>query len=263
MRAAVSLNGYMRLDRKVWVGLRWFLFKTGVCAVSQAATGAFLCSNEAVEHPDVQFHFYPCSFMGDGDWAIRHNEHGYMIGAGPVRPTSRGQVRLRSSNPAEPLAIDPNLLATEEDRQTLRYGLELARETLAQTAFRPFDAGETRPGPGVKSRDEIDAYIRQNAVSSYHSVSTCKMGAAHDRQAVVDPQGRVYGIAGLRVADASIMPSMISSNTNAACMMIGEKIADAILGNPAPAPIEVPFVGRINPARSAPPALPSGQTRPG
>ena len=248
----VSLNGYLRLDRKVWAGLRWFLFKSGVCAVNQSATGAFLCSNQAVAHPDVQFHFYPCFFMGDGDWAVRHNEHGYMIGAGPVRPTSRGNVRLRSSNPAEPLAIDPNLLATEEDRQTMRDGLELARETLAQTAFHPYDAGEARPGPEVKSAGEIDTYIRQNAFSAYHSVSTCKMGAEHDREAVVDAQGRVYGIEALRVADASIIPSMVSSNTNAPCMMIGEKIADAILGNPALAPIEVPYVGRVNRARSAP-----------
>ena len=247
----VSLNRYLRLDRKVRVGIQWFLFKSGACAMNQIAVGAYLCSNPAVEHPDVQFHFYPCYFTGDGDWAVRADEHGYMVGACPMRPTSRGTVRLRSSDPTESLAVDPNLLATEEDWQTMRHAVELARDTLAQPAFHPYDAGEIRPGPEIRSRRETDAYIRQTAFSDWHSVGTCKIGTEHDREAVVDAQGQVYGIEALRVADASIMPSMVSSNTNAPCMMIGEKIADAILGNPPLAPIEVPYVDRIH--RPAPP----------
>ena len=239
------MNRYLRLDRKVRVGIQWFLFKSGVCAMNQSPVGAYLCTSPAVEHPDVQFHFYPCYFAGDGDWAVRANEHGYMVGACPMRPTSRGTVRLSSSNPAEPLAVDPNLLATEEDWQTTRLALELARDILAQPALRPYDAGETRPGRGVESKHDIDAHIRQNAFSDWHSVVTCKMGAERDREAVVDPQGRVYGVEALRVADASIIPSMVSSNTNAPCMMIGEKIADAILGNPPLERIEVPYVGRL------------------
>ena len=240
----VTLNGYMRVDRKVRVGVEWFLFKSGVCARSQAATGAFLCSGPGVEHPDIQFHFMPCFFSGD--WNIRYNEHGYLLDTGPMRPTSRGTVRLQSIDPRESLAIDPNYLSTEEDRQSMRDGFALGRETLAQPAFLPFDAGEAMPGPEVKTKDQIDAFIRQNAASAYHPVGTCKMGSSHDAQAVVDPAGRVYGFEGLRVADASLMPSVASSNTNAPSMMIGEKLADAIIGNPPLARNEAPFVGRVS-----------------
>ena len=115
---------------------------------------------------------------------------------------------------------------------------------MAQEAFRPFDAGEAVPGPEVKTQSEIDGFIRSHTASAYHPVGTCKMGAENDPLAVVNPQGQVCGIEALRVADASIMPSVVSSNTNCPSMMIGEKLADAILGNPSLAPIEVPFVAR-------------------
>ena len=238
----ITLNGYLRVDRKIRLGFEWFLFKSGVCSRTQATTGAFLCSNDAVEHPDIQFHFFPC--FKTGDWVMRHDEHGYLLDAGPMRPTSRGTLRLSSTDPAAAPLIDPNYLATEADRQSMRDSFALARETLAQEAFRPFDAGEAEPGPEVKTQSEIDAFIRSHTASAYHPVGTCKMGAENDPLAVVNPQGQVYGIDALRVADASIMPSVVSSNTNCPSMMIGEKLADAILGNPSLAPIEVPFVSR-------------------
>ena len=181
------------------------------------------------------------------NWHLRHDEHGYLLDTGPMRPTSRGALRLQSADPAAAPLIDPNYLATEADRQSMRDGFALARETLAQEAFRPFDAGEAVPGPDCKTRDEIDAFIRSHTASAYHPVGTCKMGAENDPQAVVNPQGEVYGIEALRVADASIMPSVVSSNTNCPSMMIGEKLADAILGNPPPASIEVRHVSRVDP----------------
>ena len=238
----ITLNGYLRADRKVRVGLEWFLFKSGICAVTQATTGAFLCSNASVEHPDIQFHFFPCFFSGE--WKIRPNEHGYLLDTGPMRPTSRGTLQLRSSDPSDAPLIDPNYLATEADRQSMRDGFALGRETLAQAAFKPFDAGENVPGPRCKSASEIDAFIRAHTASAYHPVGTCKMGAENDPLAVVDSKGRVVGIEALRVADASIMPSVVSANTNGASMMIGEKLADAILGVPGLPPVELPFVGR-------------------
>jgi choline dehydrogenase len=242
----VSLNGYMRLDRKLKAGAEWFLFKTGVCAQNQGRTGAFLCSGPGVEHPDIQFHFMPCFFSVSSNWHIDHKKHGYLLDTGPMRPTSRGTVRLQSTDPRDPLLIDPNYLATEADRQSMRDGVELGRQTLSQAAFSPFDAGEVLPGPTVRSKAQIDEYIRQHAASAYHPIGTCKMGSEFDANAVVDPVGRVFGLEGLRVADASVMPGLVSANTNAASMMIGEKLADAILGRAPLAPSDVPFVARVN-----------------
>ncbi|MBH96965.1 MAG: choline dehydrogenase [Rhodospirillaceae bacterium] len=236
----ITLNQYMRIDRKLQVGLEWFLMKSGVCAKNQANAGAFLCSRPGVEHPDIQFHFFPCFFSGE--WNIRHQEHGYLLDTGPMRPTSRGHIRLRSGDPNDPLLIDPNYLATEFDLQSMRDAIDMARDTLSQPAFIPFDAGEEIPGVKIASKADVDAFIRQNTASAYHPVGTCKMGCETNPMAVVDVQGRVHGLRNLRVADASVMPSVISSNTNAASMMIGEKIADCILGNDPLTPIELDFL---------------------
>ncbi len=233
----VSLNGYLKPHRMVLVGLQWFLLKQGVGARNQANAGAFLRSSDSVAHPDIQFHFFAAFFDG---WHVNPNLHGYRLGAGPMRPTSRGRVALRSADPGAPLSIDPNFLATEEDRQGMRDAFALARETLRQEAFTAFDGGEADPGREVRSRDEIDAYVRRMAGSAYHPCGSCKMGAEDDATAVVDPEGRVRGVAGLRVVDASIFPSIPSSNINCPVMMTAEKLSDSILGLPAPPPVELP-----------------------
>ena len=241
-RLPVTLNGYLGFDRKVLAGLQWFLFRSGMCARNFSNTGAFLCSGPDVPHPDIQFHFAPCFFAGGRE--MRADEHGYLLDSGPMRPTSRGSLRLASADPYDAPLIDPNYLATEEDWQAMRDGIALARETLAQPAFAPFDAGEAIPGSGVRTRAEIDAFIREKTASAYHPIGTCRMGPGGDAMAVVDPSGRVHGVEGLRVADASIMPSLVSSNTNAPSMMIGEKLADAILGRAPLAPERVEVVAR-------------------
>ena len=174
-----------------------------------------------------------------GDWHPRHDQEGYLLGAGPMRPSSRGQLRLASSDPSMAPEIDPNYLATPEDRAEIYAGFELMRETLRQPAFERFDAGETDPGPAVRAKEEIEAYIRRAARSAYHPCGTCKMGADHDASAVVDSHGRVRGVESLRIVDASIMPSVVSSNTNAVVMMIAEKLCDAILGKPPLPPADV------------------------
>jgi choline dehydrogenase len=143
------------------------------------------------------------------------------------------------------LLIDPNYLNTEADRQSMRDGFKLGRETLSQPAFAPFDAGEVVPGPRIRSKTEIDEFIRDHAASAYHPIGTCKMGSEFDANAVVDSTGAVFGLEGLRIADASVMPSLVSANTNAASMMVGEKLADAILGNTPAKPLDVPFVSRV------------------
>ncbi len=231
----VSLNRYLRPDRMFLVGARWFLFKSGICARNQANVGAFLCSNQSVAHPNVQFHFFPAFFEG---WDLRHDLAGYRLGTGTMRPTSRGTLRLASPDPDRAPRIDPNFLATDVDRREMREAFVLARETLAQKAFESLDAGEADPGPDVRSNAEIDAFIRRAAGSAYHLCGSCKIGAAQDHEAVVDPEGRVYGVERLRVADASIMPTVASSNLNAVVMMMAEKLSDAILGKPPLRPIE-------------------------
>ena len=233
----VSLNGYLKPHRMVMVGLEWFLLKRGVGARNQANAGAFLRSSDSVAHPDIQFHFFAAFFDG---WHVNPNIHGYRLGAGPMRPTSRGRLRLRSAEPGEPPSIDPNFLATEEDRQGMRDAFALARETLRQEAFTSFDDGESDPGRDVRSKDEIDAYVRRMAGSAYHPCGSCKMGAADDATAVVDPEGRVRGVDGLRVVDASIFPAIPSSNINCPVMMTAEKLSDSILGLPALPPAELP-----------------------
>jgi len=234
----VALNGQLRLHRMVPIGIEWFLFKSGVAARNQANVGAFLRSDDDAAHPDIQFHFFPAFFDG---WDPPAGVHGYRLGAGTMRPTSRGRLTLTSSDPTAAPAIDPNYLATEVDLLGLRAAFALARETLAQAAFTPFDGGEVDPGSKLRSTAEIDGYIRRAAGSAYHPCGTCRMGAEDDATAVVDPKGRVRGIDGLRVVDASIMPSIVSSNLNLPTMMIGEKLSDAILDRAPPAPAEVGF----------------------
>jgi len=217
----------------VRVGLQWFLFKSGVTSRNQGNTGAFLRSNPSVAHPNIQFHFFPFYFAGE--WIIRHDIQGYRLDTGPMRPTSRGTVRLASADPFASTVIDPNFLDTPEDRAEMLEAFQIGRDTLAQQAWAPFDAGETDPGRDCRTRNEIDAFIRRTATSAYHPCGTCKMGHENDPLAVTDASGKVRGMNGLRIGDASLMPSIASSNLNAVCMMIGEKIADAAAGK-APLP---------------------------
>ena len=141
-----------------------------------------------------------------------------------LRPESRGRIELRSADPADPPAVHPNYLATQTDQQTIVAGLKLLRRIMATPQMQRFIAAEFQPGPKVATDEELLAYARQRGGTVYHPTSTCKMGI--DAMAVVDPELRVRGLAGLRVADASIMPTVVSGNTNAATIMIGERAAD-------------------------------------
>ncbi len=165
-----------------------------------------------------------------------------------MRPTSTGYVRLRSADPAVHPEIQPFYLATQQDRREMRDAVTLTREIFAQAAFDPYRGVEIQPGPAVRSAAEIDAFVRAKSDSAYHPSCTCKMG--HDAMAVVDERLRVRGIEGLRVVDASVMPSVVSGNLNAPTIMIAEKAADMILGQPAPAP---EYAAIYQPPRSAEP----------
>jgi choline dehydrogenase len=190
-------------------------------------TGAFIKTRPDLSEPDLQYHFAPVFYLNHGFTPVE--SHGYTIGPTLVAPQSRGQLVLRSTDPTQQPAIYANYLASETDMQVLVEGVKLARRLGQTKAFAPFYGVETHPGPQVQSDKEIIEYLWGNVETLYHPVGTCKMG--QDDLAVVDEQLRVRGIEGLRVVDASIMPTIVNGNTNAPTIMIAEKAADLLRGH--------------------------------
>jgi choline dehydrogenase len=225
----LTLYKYTHQPHKTIAGATWFINNDkGACRTAHLESGGFIRSQAGIRHPDIQFHFLPSQVIDHG--RVDPQVHAYQCHVGPMRQTSRGYLKLRSSNPAEHPIIQPNLLSTERDRWEMREAVKLAREILAQSAFAPFRGEELQPGPNVQSDDDIDAFVREKADSAYHPSCTCKMGTADDPMAVVDSDARVYGVSNLRVVDASIMPSVVSGNLNAPTIMLAEKCADHIRG---------------------------------
>ncbi|MEM7562934.1 MAG: choline dehydrogenase [Pseudomonadota bacterium] len=231
----VSLNRYLKPHLMLWAGIQWFGWKGGPASVNQCHVGAFLRSAPEITHPDIQFHFFPILF--GPNWIPDPSKNGYRLGAGPMRPQSRGTVRLASNNPDIPALIDPNYLATDHDWKVMREGLKLGRELLAQPAFKEFHQREDLPGENIRTTEDLTNFIREDASSAYHPCGTARMGADNDPRAVVDLQLRFRGIEGLRIVDASVIPAIPSANINACTFMIAEKAADIILGRP-PLPAE-------------------------
>jgi len=243
----ITINGLLRPHKAALIALEWLLFKSGVAAANQCHVGAFLRSRPAVPHANIQFHFFAVCFNG---WVPRRDVHGFRVAAGPMRPTSRGALTLRSADPLAAPILDPNYLSTENDVQELRESYALIQEIVAQKPFDPYRGKPLEPPAMPTSRADIDEMIRNLSASGFHLCGTCKMGSDKDELAVVDPQTRARGIDGLRIADGSIMPSIASSNLNAPIMMIGERAADLILGAPLLKPENVPF---HRPSRAAQP----------
>jgi choline dehydrogenase len=223
--APVSYNGEDRWDRAAIHGVEYLLFKTGPVTACVAEAGAFIRSSDDVRSPDIQIHCLPAYVIDHG--RMRVKGHGVTINTCNLRPKSIGQVTLRSSDPSAEPAIDPNYLADPYDWKISMEAFRWGRKLLATAAFAPLIKREHMPGAAVQSDDEIRAYIKQWSKTDYHPVGSCKMG--HDDQAVVDTHLRVRGMDGLRVVDASIMPTLISGNTQAPSIMIGEKGAAHIL----------------------------------
>jgi choline dehydrogenase len=217
-------------------GLQYLLFGNGLATSQGLETGAFLKSRPDVETPDLQLHFI-AALMFDHT-RKKADRHGFMAHVCQLRPESRGYISLKSSDPLDSPLIQPNYLEAEEDRRALREGVKLAREVFTQEAFDPYRGPELMPGAHVTRDDQIDAFVRKTAETIYHPVGSAKMGC--DADSTVDPQLKVYGVEGLRVVDASIMPSLVSGNTNAPTIMIAEKASDMILGKAALPPLHVP-----------------------
>ncbi len=221
----VTLNSNSKFLTKMTALGKWVFGKTGNGAHMPTPTGAFLSSREGLAAPDLQIHFMPVRGAPHGRGQISP-EHGYQMHICQLRPESRGTIRLASSDPLTPPAIDPRYLSAPEDVETLYRGVCMAREIGRQPAFDAYRKREVWPGAGVDSREAIIAAMRGWGETIYHPVGTCRMGV--DEAAVVDSRLRVNGVEGLRVVDASVMPFLVSGNTNAPTIMIAEKASDLI-----------------------------------
>lgn len=226
----ITLYRYWNLLGKAMVGAQWLFTKTGIGASNNFESCAFVRSKAGVEYPDIQFHFLPLAVRYDGKVAAEG--HGYQAHVGPMRSASRGRVALTSADPNDDPSILFNYMSQPEDWADFRHCIRLTREIFAQEAFAPFAGKEIQPGVDVRSDDDLDAFILEHAESAYHPCGTMRMGRADDPMAVVDPECRVIGVAGLRVADSSIFPRIPYGNLNAPSIMVGEKAADHILGKP-------------------------------
>jgi choline dehydrogenase len=209
--------------------LHYLFTHKGPAATMGLESLAFLKSHAEAVAPDLEYHFAPALYADHGRKIIYR--HGFMGYYNMQRPEARGEITLKSADPLAHPAIQPNYLQNEADLSTLREGFKIAREVFRQKAFDPYRGEEFVPGPSVRTDAGIDAYHRATGESIYHPVGTCKMG--QDDMAVVDETLRVRGLEGLRVVDASIMPRLVSGNTNAPTIMIAEKAADMILGRAA------------------------------
>jgi choline dehydrogenase len=205
-------------------GIEYLLTRRGILTIGAGVAGAFARSRPDVDLPDVQFHFMPLSTDRPGQGL--HKFSGVTASVCQLRPESRGTLAIASADPAAHPSIVSNYLAAETDRRVLLDGMKLVRRTTGQPAFARYVLREHLPGPDADSDEALMAYARGYATTVYHPVGTCKMGS--DPKAVVDARLKVHGIEGLRVADASIMPTLTSGNTNAPTIMIGEKAADMI-----------------------------------
>ena len=237
----ITLNSKLGLVSKGMIGAEWALLKSGLGSTNHFESCGFIRSRAGIEYPDIQYHFLPAAVRYDGKMAF--NGHGFQAHVGPMRSKSRGSVRVKSSAAEENPKIVFNYMSHPDDWTEFRACIRLTREIFAQRALEPFRAEEIQPGSSVESDDDIDAFIRNHAESAYHPTGTCKMGAADDPLAVVDPECRVIGIENLRVADSSIMPLVTNGNLNAPTLMIGEKASDHILGrDPLPASNLEPWI---------------------
>jgi choline dehydrogenase len=237
----ITLYKYWNLWGKAWVGAQWLLTGRGLGASNQFEACAFIRSKAGIEYPDIQYHFLPIAVRYDGKAAAAG--HGFQAHVGPMRSKSRGSITLRSGNPTDAPVIRFNYMSHPDDWEDFRTSIRLTREIFGQEAFKPFLKEELQPGLQSQSDAELDDFLREHVESAYHPCGTARMGRASDPMAVVDPECRVIGVEGLRVADSSIFPQVTNGNLNAPSIMTGEKAADHILGRtPLPASNLEPWI---------------------
>ena len=229
-RQPITLYSATRWWARPFIGLRWLALRDGLGATNHFEVGGFIRSRAGVQVPDLQFHFLPLAVSYDGSGLAR--QHGFQAHVGPMRSKARGCVRLASADMRDKPRIQFNYMSHPDDWTEMRAAVRLTREIFAAPAFDAYRGKELQPGVSAQCDAAIDAFIRDHAESAFHPSCTCRMGRADDPGAVVDPAARVIGVDGLRVADASIMPSITTGNLNAPTIMIAEKVADMVLGRP-------------------------------
>jgi choline dehydrogenase len=232
----ITLYKHWNLLGKALIGAQWLFTKTGLGTSNQFESAAFIRSRAGVAYPDIQYHFLPIAVRYDGKVAAEG--HGFQAHVGPMRSASRGSVTLRSPDPGVAPVIRFNYMSLPQDWEDFRTSIRLTREIFAQPAFAPHVKHEIQPGADAQNDAALDAFIAEHAESAFHPCGTCRMGRAADPGAVVDPQGRVIGVDGLRVADSSIFPRITNGNINAPSILVGEKIADHLLGRDPLSPVD-------------------------
>lgn len=223
-----TLNDEVRsLYNQARIALKYLMFRAGPMAMAASLATGFIKTRDEIETPDIQFHIQPWSADSPGEGV--HPFSAFTMSVCQLRPESRGEIRLKDAQASTYPAIHPNYLATETDCRTIIDGVKIARNIAGQRPLESKIASEFRPGNAVETDDHILQWVRDDATTIYHPTGTCKMGTS--KSAVVDARLRVHGIQGLRVADCSIMPEIVSGNTNAPAIMIGEKASDMILAD--------------------------------
>jgi choline dehydrogenase len=237
-RQPVSVAPALKLRNRPMVGARWLFLRSGPGATNHFEGGGFARSNEDVAYPNLMFHFLPIAIRYDGSSPA--GGHGYQVHVGPMNSDARGSVRIATADPAAHPLLRFNYLSTDQDRREWVEAITVARRILGQPAMDPYNGGELSPGPTVATGEEILDWVRQDGETALHPSCTCAMGTGE--QSVVDPGTmRVHGLEGLRVVDASVMPSITNGNIYAPVMMIAEKSADLILGNTPLSPSTADF----------------------
>jgi choline dehydrogenase len=240
----VTMQPYLARWRMPLVGAQWLAGRRGPAATNHFEGGGFVRSNDEVAYPNLMFHFLPIAVRYDGTVSeqVSATGHGYQVHIGPMYSDARGSVRIVSTDPRVHPALRFNYLSTDQDRREWVEAIQVARDILNQPALDPFNAGETSPGPSVRTGREILEWVAADAETALHPSCTAKLGPDSDPTAVVDPATmRVHGVDGVRVVDASVMPYVTNGNIYAPTMMLAEKAADLILGRPPLPPSDLSF----------------------
>jgi len=236
-RQPVSLAPALNWWKQPAIGAQWLLRGSGIGASNQFEAGGFIRSKDSLPWPNLQYHFLPVAINYNGSNPIK--VHSFQAHMGSMRSLSRGRIEIRSRDPRQHPSILFNYMSHAQDWEEFRAGIRITREIMRQAALAPFTGDEISPGRAVQSDADLDAFVRAHAETAFHPSCSCAMG--YDEMSVVDDQGRVHGIEGLRVVDASIMPEIVTGNLNAPTIMMAEKIADLIRGRMPLARVDVPY----------------------
>jgi choline dehydrogenase len=232
-KQAITLNGKIGPLSKLFIGIRWILFKSGLGATNHFESCGFIRSKKGIEWPDLQYHFLPAAMRYDGRSAF--DGHGFQLHIGHNKPKSRGSLKVKSADPLTAPNIQFNYLQHPDDIEAFRACVKLSREIIEQPSMDPYRGEEIQPSNKVVTDEQIDAFVRETVESAYHPCGTCRMGAEDDEMAVIDPHMRVIGIQGLRVVDSSVFPTIPNGNLNAPTIMVAERAADIIKQQVLPA----------------------------